>query len=81
MRVSEHGVNSETGANTGDIGITMLVLKDCWHKSIWVYPVEGKGVTRAEWLPGMIRTDLGTCGLDNCMLIVKSDQEPAIKEL
>ena len=36
---------------------------------------------RAELLPSMIKTDLGTCGLDNSMLLVKSDQEPAIKEL
>ena len=60
---------------------TMLVVKGFLHKFIWVYPVEGRGVTMAEWLPGMIRTDLATCGMDHNMIIVKSDQEPIIKEL
>ena len=81
MRVSEHGVNSTVEGAAGDVGITMLVVKDFMYKSVWVYPVEGKGVTMAEWLPGMIRADMSMCGMDNSMLIVKSDQEPAIKEL
>ena len=32
-------------------------------------------MVRADWLPGMIKTDLGTCGLNSSMLVVKSDQE------
>ena len=80
MRVSEHGVNSTVEGVAADIGITMLVVKDFLHKSVWVYPVEGKGVTMAEWLPGMIRADMSKCGMDNSMLIVMSDQEPAVKE-
>ena len=35
----------------------------------------------AEWLPGMIRADMSTCGMDNIMITVKTDQEPAIEEL
>ena len=81
MRVSEHGVNSTVERAAGDIGITMLVVKDFLHKSVWVYPVEGEGVTMVEWLSGMIRADMSTCGMDNSMIIVKTDQEPAIKEL
>ena len=81
MRVSEHGIKSTLEGAAGDIGVTMLVMKDFLHQPIWVYPVEGKGVTMAEWLPGMIRADLATCGMDNSMIIVKTDQEPAIKEL
>ena len=42
--------------------------------------MKAKGTVKAERLPGMIKDDLGTCGLDSCMLVVKSDQEPAIKE-
>ena len=68
MRVSEHGINSTVEGATGDIGVTMLVVKDFLHKSICVYPVEGKGVTMAEWLSGMIRADLATCGMDNSMI-------------
>ena len=37
--------------------------------------------TAAQWLPDMVKADMASCGLDNCMLVVKSDQEPAIKEL
>ena len=48
MRVSEHGINSTVEGAAGHIGDTMLVAKDFLHKSIWVYPVEGKGVTMAE---------------------------------
>ena len=59
----------------------MLVVKDFLHKSGWVFPVEGKGVTMAERLPGMIRADMSTCGMDSSIMIVKTDQEPAIKEL
>jgi hypothetical protein len=78
MRVSEHGVNSTVEGVAGDIGITMLVLRDFPYKSVWVYPVE---VTMAEWLPGMIRADMSTFGMDNRMMIVKSVQDAAIKEL
>ena len=83
MFVSERGVTSKAEENMENIGdsITMLVLKDFWHKSIWIYPVEGKGVTKSEWLSHMIKEDLSTCGMDSCMLVVKSDQEPAIKEV
>ena len=30
--------------------ITVLTIKDFKHKSIWAYPVEGKGMSAAEWL-------------------------------
>ena len=30
--------------------LTVMVLKDFKYKSIWAYPVEGKGVGAAEWL-------------------------------
>ena len=72
-QVPEQGINSAAGEVAGDVGVTMLVVKDFLHKSIWVYPVEGQGATMAEWLPGMIRADMATCGMDNSMLIVKTD--------
>ena len=61
--------------------ITVLVIKDFKHKSIWAYPVEGKGVAAAEWLVGQVIEDLDTCGLDGCHMVVKSDQEPSIVEV
>ena len=81
--LSEKSVTSKVEDTTDDVGdcMTLLVLKDFWHKSIWTYPVEGKGVTKAEWLSYVIQEDLKTCGLDNCMLVAKSDQEPLIKKL
>ena len=83
MHISEKGVSHKADEiEEGETEVlTMLVVKDAWHKSIWAYPVEGKGVTAAEWLPEMVRKDLSTSGLDNCMLVVKADQEPAIREL
>ena len=81
MRVSEHGINSTVEGAAGDIGVTVLVVTDFLHKFVCVYPIKGKGATMAEWLPGMIRADMSTCGMDNSMIIVKTGQEPAIKEL
>ena len=63
------------------ICITVLVIKDFLHKSIWAYPVEGKGVAAAEWLVAQVIEDLDTCGLDGCHMVVKSDQEPSIIEV
>lgn len=61
--------------------ITVLVIKDFKHKSIWAYPVEGKGIAAAEWLVAQVIEDLDTCGLDGCHMVVKSDQEPSIIEV
>ena len=44
MNISDHGVTNkadEVPENAGEV-ITMLVLKDAWHNSIWVYPIEDK---------------------------------------
>ena len=38
-RVTEQGVSSKGEKDEERPGITMLVLKDQWQKSIWVYPV------------------------------------------
>ena len=54
MRVSKHGINSTVAGAAGDIGVTILVVKDFLHKSMWVYLVAGKGVTIAEWLPSIV---------------------------
>ena len=80
MYMSERGVISKPD-EPGMFYITMLVVKDFWNKSVWAYPVEGKGVEKAAWLPDMLIKDFNTCGLDGCMLVVKTDQEPAIREL
>ena len=58
-----------------------MVLKDFRYKSLWAYPVEGKGVGAAEWLVTQILEDLDTYGLDGCRLVLKSDQEPSIVEV
>ena len=61
--------------------MTVMVLKDFRSKSVWAYPVEGKGVSAAEWLITQILEDLDTCGLDGCRIVLKSDQEPSIVEV
>ena len=53
--------------------MAVLVIKDFKHKSIWVYPVEGKGFAAAEWLLTQVIEDPDTCGLDGCHMVVKSD--------
>ena len=56
MCMSERGITSkaeETPESMGD-SMTLLLLNDFWHKFIWTYPVEGKGVTKAEWFPHRI---------------------------
>ena len=41
----------------------------------------GERLEQVGMAPSMVTADLATCGLDSCMLVVKSDQEPAIKEV
>ena len=36
---------------------------------------------KSEWISYMLHDDMATCGMDNSMIVVKSDQEPAIKEM
>ena len=61
--------------------MTVMVLKDFRSKSVWAYPVEGKGVGAAEWLITQVLEDLDTCGLDGCRIVFKSDQDPNILEV
>ena len=61
--------------------LTVLVLKDCMHGSIWAYPVRGKGLEASPEVIDHILGDLDACGFDNARLIIKNDQEVAIKEV
>ena len=79
MFFTEHGVHvtlDEAEASNREHGglqrwcLTVMVLKDFKYKSIWAYPVEGKGVGAAEWLISHILEDLDTCGLDGCRLVL-----------
>ena len=87
MFLTEKGVThlrkeaEEAAAETGAEYLTALVMKDFMTESIFAYPVEGKGTQKAPWLVRMIVEDLKTCGLDNCILVVKTDNEPAIVEV
>ena len=80
MFLTDRGVTSKSEDVIGEC-MTLLVVKDFLHKSIWVYPAEGKGVVKSEWISYMLHDDMATCGMDNSMIVVKSDQEPAIKEM
>ena len=85
--ITERGVThkrdeAEAAASaSGGQCVTVLVMKDFLNKSVWAYPVEGKGTEKADWLTEQIREDLATIGMDNCVLVIKTDQEPAIKEV
>ena len=90
MFITEYGVVNDLeeaeklNAKHGDLArtcMTVLVLKDFRSKSVWAYPVEGKGVAASEWLITQVLEDLDTCGLDGCRIILKSDQEPSILEV
>ena len=90
MLFTEYGVSGTLGEAEDSIQengglqrhrLTVMVRKDFRYKSIWAYPVEGKGVGAAEWLVTQILRDLGTCRLDGCRLVFKSDQEPSIVEV
>ena len=60
---------------------TVIFLKHIRSKSVWAYPIEGKGVGPAEWLITQVLGDLDTCGLDACRIVLKADQEPSILEV
>ena len=61
--------------------MTVMVLKDFRSKSVWAYPVAGKGMGAAEWLITGVLADLDTCGLDGCRIVLQSDQETSILEV
>ena len=61
--------------------MTVMVLTDFRSKSVWAYPVEGKGVGAAEWLITQVLEDFDTCGLDGCRIVLESNQEPSILEV
>ena len=61
--------------------MTVMVFKDFRSKSVWAYPVEGKGVGAAEWLITQVLEDPDTCGLGGCRIVLKSHQEPSILDI
>ena len=60
--------------------VTMLVMQESEHKSVWAYQVEHKGASEA-WVLDQIVEDLDTVGLRNEKIVMKSDQEPAAAEV
>ena len=61
--------------------LTTLVMKESECKSLWAYPVMHKGASNEPWVVKQILYDLDTIGLKDERIIVKNDQEPAIKDL
>ena len=60
--------------------MTVLVMQESQHRSVWAYPVDKKGATE-EWLSAQILEDLETMGLQGEKIVLKSDQEPAIVDV
>lgn len=71
----------DKGGGTMRTYMTVMVFKDFRSKSVWACPVEGKGVSAAEWPITQILEELDTCGLDGCRMTFKSHQEPSIVEI
>ena len=61
--------------------LTTLVMKESECKSLWAYPVMSKGAANEPWVVKLILHDLDTIGLSRERIIIKNDQEPAIKDL
>ena len=82
MFLTERGITIDRQeVDKADECITILVLKDDMHKSIWAYPMEAKTIIKSEWLISQIIDDMKTCGLDNCHIVAKNDNEAAILEI
>ena len=75
--VTRQASEADTWSKDGEC-VTVLILKDFRFKSIWAYPVEHKGTLKTEWVVDAIIGDLVTCGLGNCRIVTKSDQEASI---
>ena len=60
--------------------VTVLVLQESAHRSVWAYQVQSKGASEA-WVVDQILEDLDTIGLRNDRVVVKSDQEPSAQEV
>ena len=61
--------------------LTALVMKESECKSVWAYPVMHKGAANEPWVVKQILHDIDTIGLSKERIIMKNDQEPAIKDL
>ena len=66
-------------AAEGD-SLTMLVMQESQHASVWSYRVEKKGATET-WLSTQILEDLETVGLQGEKIVLKNDQEPSIVDV
>ena len=61
--------------------MTALIMKESECKSVWAYPVMHKGAANEPWVVKQILHDIDTIGLSKERIIMKNDQEPAIKDL
>ena len=61
MFLTERGVTSvRAEAEASGEYLTMLVMKDFMKESIWIFPVESKGMKKAPWLVKQIQDDMAT---------------------
>ena len=73
----EHGEKESADAKGS---ITTLVMQESQHSSLWAYAVEHKGAAE-DWLVTQVLEDIGTIGLKNEKLVLKSDQETAVADV
>ena len=76
---TERGVmprHDEAEAVRGEC-MALLVTKDLLNKSVLACLAASKVMLKVDWLTAEIQADPATTGVDNCMLVAKTDQEPA----
>lgn len=61
--------------------LTTLVMKETLCGSVWAYALKTKSVSEDPWIADQLVDDLGTIGMANERIILKSDQEASIVEL
>ena len=77
---TESGEHSQEESEKAEATLTMLVMQESQHRSVWAYAIEPKG-TAEDWLPIHILEDLETIGVKEEKIVLKSDQEAAIVDL
>ena len=74
------GDHGEEESAKAESTLTVLVVQESQHRSVWAYAVEAKGASE-DWPPLQILEDMETIGVRGEKLVLKSDQEPAIVDL
>ena len=75
--------STDAAGDQQDVILTMdfLVVKDFKDGSVWAYAVDAKGACGDEWVIRQLLRDIDDCGVNLDGLVIKCDQENAIKDV